>query len=225
MIHYRRKNTNSKTYMYTKNQMYGILLFLLILVICFVLHLIYLFKQNERYINLDVNDSVLALFISNKIELTKKLEMFPSKIDVKNILPSNIDISYDTIKECGLYSKKKYKKGDIVYRFSLYRLPDEDIVISTPFGDRTIRSEIHTSEICNYYGIFTGFDCFINHSNDPNVDYDAFVYIENRKVFVNVYALCDIQIGDELLIDYHKGMCNPVVLVWKTLMCMYGFLL
>jgi len=207
--------------------MYVILHFLSVLVlfsiVFFVLHLIYLFKQNQKYIDIDMNDEVLVLCISNKVELCNKLNVFPVRVNIDDILPPNIDISYDVIKECGLYSKMKYKKGDIVYRFPLYRYPKGNIVISTPFGDRDIRPEIHTSVLCNKYGIFTGFDCFINHNNRPNVDYDVSVCVEDQGIFMKVYALRDINIGDELLIDYHKGLCNPFVFLWKTIIYMYGF--
>lgn len=201
------------------------ILILLLIVLAFVFtHLVYLFKCNEEYVDIDIdtNKKILLLCISNKTELLENLDELPCNVAIENILPGNIDISYDNVKECGLYSKNNYKKGDIVYRFQFYRYPVDPIIISTPFVNREIIPNIHSSVLCNYYGIFTGFDCFINHSNFPNVEYDIFMFVEKRKMFANVYATRDIHIGDELLIDYSRGLCNPAVYFWKTIMHMYG---
>lgn len=201
-----------------------VLIIVLFVIAFIVIHLVYLFICNAEYVDIDIdtNKKILLLCISNKTELLEKLDVFPCNVAIENILPGNIDISYDNVKECGLYSKNIYKKGDIVYRFQFYRYPEDQIIISTPFGNREIIPDVHSSVLCNYYGIFTGFDCFINHSNLPNVEYDIFMFIEKRKMFANVYAVRDINIGDELLIDYSRGLCNPAVYFLKMIAHIYG---
>ena len=83
----------------------------------------------------------------------------------------------------GLFATKEYKRGEIVF------------TLSGPLYDSPIRETIH---IGNNIHIYDEFGKYINHSFTPTI------YIEN----VNVIALLDIFVGDELVFNYNETEIN-----------------
>jgi hypothetical protein len=89
--------------------------------------------------------------------------------------------------EKGLFSTKKYKKGELLY------------ILSGDIFDKPTRETIHiggNKHIYDKYGIY------INHSFNPNI------CIRGSELI----ALCDIEIDDELFFNYNDteiNMANP----------------
>ena len=89
--------------------------------------------------------------------------------------------------ENGLFSTKKYKKGEIVY------------VLSGDIYDKPTRETIH---IGNNKHIYDKYGIYINHSFNPNICVKGYELI----------ALCDINIDDEIFFNYNDteiNMANP----------------
>lgn len=87
----------------------------------------------------------------------------------------------------GLFSTKKYKKGEIIY------------VLSGEIFDKPTRETIH---IGNNQHIYDKYGIYINHSFNPNILVKGYELI----------ALCDIDIGEELFFNYNDteiNMDNP----------------
>lgn len=95
-----------------------------------------------------------------------------------------MEIKNSTISgEKGLFSTKKYVKGDIVH------------VLSGDIYNNPTRETIHIGDnkhIYDEYGIF------INHSFCPNI------YVNGRELV----ALCDIDINDEIVFNYNDTEIN-----------------
>ncbi len=93
----------------------------------------------------------------------------------------------DNINGKGLFSTKKYMKGDIVH------------ILSGEIYDNPTRYTIH---IGNNKHIHDEYGIFINHSFNPNI------CINNN----NVIALVDINVNDELMFNYNDSelkMASP----------------
>lgn len=89
----------------------------------------------------------------------------------------------EKINNKGLFSTQKYKKGEIVF------------TLSGKVYDAPTRETIH---IGNNKHIYDEFGIFINHSFTPNI------YIDS----INVIALVDIDIDDELAFNYNESEIN-----------------
>jgi hypothetical protein len=79
----------------------------------------------------------------------------------------------------GLFATKEYKIGEIVF------------ILSGKLYDSPIRETIH---IGNNTHIYDEFGIFINHSFTPNISIN----------YLNVIALVDIFVGDELVFNYNE---------------------
>ena len=89
--------------------------------------------------------------------------------------------------EKGLFATKNYKQGDKVH------------TLTGEIFDKPTRETIR---IGNNRHIYDNYGIFINHSFDPNI------HIHHDEMF----ALRDINIGDELTFDYNKNegtMASP----------------
>ena len=89
--------------------------------------------------------------------------------------------------EKGLFSTKKYKKGDILY------------TLSGEIYDKPTRETIY---IGNNRHIYDKYGIYINHSFNPNICVKECMLV----------ALCDVEIDDELFFNYNDteiNMANP----------------
>lgn len=92
-----------------------------------------------------------------------------------------------TTGEKGLFSTKKYKKGEILY------------ILSGEIFDKPTRETIH---IGNNQHIYDKNGIYINHSFNPNIIVNGYKLI----------ALSDINANDELFFNYNDteiNMANP----------------
>lgn len=128
-------------------------------------------------------------------------------------LPDGIDISNNK-HGLGLFATKNFKKGETVF---LFKLVEEDIKnikkenhILTINNKRIIQKYninifTNVSEIINNIWVVSNYDCLLNHSCSPNIDYNydyrTFNSL-NNVVTGKYYALKDINIGDELTCNY-----------------------
>lgn len=87
------------------------------------------------------------------------------------------------INEFGLYSTKKYKKGEIIF------------MLSGKEFDKPTRESIHVG---NNKHIYDQYGIYMNHSFTPTT------YIDGYNVVANV----DIEPGDELNFDYNSNEIN-----------------
>jgi len=95
-----------------------------------------------------------------------------------------MEIRYnDKISEKGLYSTKFYPKDSIVF------------VLKGEIYNHPTRETIH---IGNNKHIYDKYGIFMNHSFTPNV----------KIVGKNVFALCDVNVDDEIVFNYNESEIN-----------------
>lgn len=123
-------------------------------------------------------------------------------IVIDQILPEHIEIDTYEGKGWGLKTTKLIKAGEIVYHFPICKLPEYNVRVLSVFGERIINPSVHLSKFARKYGIFPYWDCFLNHSDQPNAVHDFKIKLKNNKIYSSLVALEDINPGSEILINY-----------------------
>jgi SET domain-containing protein len=123
-------------------------------------------------------------------------------LHIDHILPAHIEIDIYEIKGWGIKTTKPIKSGEIIYEFPICKLPEHSVRVMSVFGERIIDPDIHLSKFARKYGIFAYWDCFLNHSYEPNAIHDFKFKIKNGRMHSTLIALKDIESGSEILIDY-----------------------
>lgn len=135
--------------------------------------------------------------------LIQKIPICANKILIDDFLPENITIKNFADKGWGLVSQRTYLKDAIIYKSPLVRFPSGNIeVISKDLGVKKIDKDVHCGDIERKYDIFSYFDAFLNHDNQPTAYHDYDAIIENGNINIVLKAARDINIGDELTINY-----------------------
>jgi hypothetical protein len=124
-----------------------------------------------------------------------------NEIGINSIVPDFLEIK-NGINGVGIFTKKPFKKGEVVYSTNCFALPidqlNEEIKIRTNMGEFTILKDIHSSEDFLY-----GWDSFLNHSCNSNIkDFDQ--YAKDSQTFYSKIAIRDIEVGDELYVNYNE---------------------
>lgn len=175
---------------------------LMILVSISIIHLYNLKKTNYVY-DLSFNRKCNFFEIYDIDNLKKFLKKCPNEIIIDDYLPKWINIMIFPEKGWGLVTKKPFKKNEIIYKVPILLYPEGGIdVLSKRFGRKKITKEIHCDDIGKKYGIFSYYDAFLNHSNNPSAYHDILLIIENKKIFIVLKAYKDISIDTELTINY-----------------------
>jgi hypothetical protein len=122
-------------------------------------------------------------------------------IGINSIVPDFLEIK-NGINGVGIFTKKPFKKGEVVYSTNCFALPidnlTEEIKIRTNIGEFMIIKDIHTTENFLY-----GWDCFVNHNCNCNLkDFDE--YEKDGQAFYSKIAIRDIEVGDELYVNYNE---------------------
>lgn len=119
-------------------------------------------------------------------------------------VPDEVAIVAQTLTYHRLISKKTFTAGDIVFQNTSQYVPAGTTVIATfavhPTGDvvtKTLSEVDHSINRENIWREYFGFDCFSDHSCDPNTETKWLT-----KTDYIVIALRDIQIGDPITCDY-----------------------
>ena len=140
---------------------------------------------------------------------------------MNKLLPKHVEFEIYDKKGWGLKTKKSFKKDDIIYEYPMEKIPNGKIKVISNIGEKYINPDIHFCEITKLYDIFSYWDVFINHDNNPNAYYKSKIIIKNRQLFGKLYALKDISENEELLIDYNKikGNClfDSIMYLCKTI--------
>ncbi len=122
-------------------------------------------------------------------------------IGINSTVPDFLEIK-NGINGVGIFTKKPFKKGEVVYSTNSFALPidnlTEEIKIRTNMGEFTIIKDIHASEDFLY-----GWDSFLNHNCNCNLkDFDE--YEKNGQAFYSKIAIRDIEVGEELYVNYNE---------------------
>lgn len=94
----------------------------------------------------------------------------------------------------GVFSKKDFKKGDILEVVPVLSVPQKDVT-------NNILKDYVFQYDDNNYGMVLGYGAVYNHQDIPNVSYEY----SNNKDFMIYKALNDIKEGEELFVSYGFG--------------------
>ena len=124
----------------------------------------------------------------------------------KSKMHPNVTIKSSTMSEYGLFAKKEFSKGDIVYE-STALIINVDEYPNELFLDcdnilYNIDKIIHPVPLINNLSILYGFDSFTNHSCEPNTACKPVE--ENDPCVYRCYALRDIRKDEELNCNYNS---------------------
>jgi hypothetical protein len=121
-------------------------------------------------------------------------------IGINSIIPDFLEIKIG-INGTGIFTKKSFKKGDVVYSTNCFAFPKDqpnEIRIKSNMGEFSIFIDVHSSEDYVY-----GWDSFLNHSCNSNLkDYDE--YDKDSQTFYSKVAARDIEAGEELFTNYNE---------------------
>jgi len=114
-----------------------------------------------------------------------------------------------------LFSTKKFNKNDFLYKSELHLIPyknfNDDYIIYNLYVIDNLKNTKKYDIVKNHTTIYNNidkiavwlFDSFVNHSCIPNVTMKFFSsLLENKTVTFEMYALQDINIGDEITNNY-----------------------
>lgn len=180
------------------------LLLLLVLVLIIIIH--GLVRLNTNYVYDLSKDRTCNFFeIYDVNTLIKKSPACSNKIHIDDFLPENVKIKIFPEKGWGLVSQVALNKNDIIYKSLLRRFPDDGSAIevtSKELGEKKIDKDIHCGHIEKKYDLFSYFDCFLNHDNNPSAYHDDELIIDNGNIYLVLRATKPINIGEELTINY-----------------------
>lgn len=174
------------------------ILFLLLIII----HSLVILNTNYVY-DLSENRTCNFFEIYDVNVLIKNLPVCSNKILIDNFLPDTIKIKNFPDKGWGLVSQRSFLKNDIIYKTQLVRFPTNDIeIISKDLGAKKIDKNIHCGDIGKKYDLFSYYDCFLNHKNEPSAYHDCDMLIEDGNIYIVLRAAKNINAGEEITINY-----------------------
>jgi hypothetical protein len=135
-------------------------------------------------------------------DLLLKTEESSSKIQIEDFLPAHIRIDTFPDKGWGLVTKIACRKNDVIYRALVRRFPNEIEVFSKEHGVKKIDKDVHLGDLDKKYNLFSYYNCFLNHSDNPSAYHDTDLMIENGNIYVVLRASKNIEPGEELTINY-----------------------
>ena len=155
-----------------------------IIILFFILYLFFI--QNDTY--LDTNNWLMIL---NKGKYEKKGSI--NGIEVRVLEPPHILAG-----QKGVFATKKFKKCDVIGEYTGIVKKDQDVNINNLYlfylvDDLIVDGEVYSNEL-KYV------NSHLNINNKPNLQ-SSVCYI-NKEPKVLYVCLEDINIGEELLIDY-----------------------
>ena len=120
-------------------------------------------------------------------------------IAINSTVPEFIEIK-DRKNGKGLFVKKSFKKGEILYTTNCFKASyeelNEEIILKTNVGEFILLRDVHPDGVFLY-----GLDSFLNHSCNKNM----FDFFQDKDGTSYVKAASrDIEIGDELLVNYNE---------------------
>ena len=176
----------------------------MILIILFlILLIIYIIKNTNYVYDLSIDRTFNYFEIYNIEKIKKQLPIYPNVSIIDNYLPEHIIISNFQDKGWGLLTNKSFTKDEIIYNAPIYIFPNNGIKItSKQLGVKNIEKDIHCGDIAKKHNLFSSYDCFLNHSDNPNAYHSNLFFIKNNAVYVVLKASRNIHLGDELTIDY-----------------------
>ena len=175
----------------------------MILILLSILLIIYIFSKRNTVYDLSKDRTFNYFEIHDIKEMKKQLSTFPNKVNIEDYLPKHIKINKFPKKGWGLVTNKYFSKNEIVYEAPIYNFPIDGIeILSNNFGSNIIKKEIHCGDVTKLHNLFTGYDCFLNHDDNPNTYHSCVFLIKNKSIYVVLKALRNIAPGDELTIDY-----------------------
>jgi len=174
------------------------------LFILLVLILILFFTVEKRNYVYDLSDRSFNYFeIYDINDLLLKIKESSNKIQIDNFLPEHIKIDNFSDKGWGLVTKIPFRKDDIIYKCPVRRFPNKDIeVFSKEHGIKKIDKDVHLGDLDKKYNLFSYYNCFLNHDNNPSAYHDVNLIIENGNIYVVLRASKNIEAGEELTINY-----------------------
>lgn len=175
----------------------------MILLIFIILLIIYIINKRNYVYDLYKDRMVNYFEIYDIKNMKKQISTFPKKTIIDDKLPEHIKINKFSEKGWGLVTNKYFSKNDIVYEAPIYNFPVDGIeILSNNFGSKIIEKDIHCGDVAKLHNLFTGYDCFLNHSDNPNTYHSDLFLIRNKSIYVVLKALRNIHPGDELTINY-----------------------
>jgi hypothetical protein len=82
------------------------------------------------------------------------------------------------------------------------RFPNEIEVFSKEHGLKKIDKDVHLGDLDKKYNLFSYYNCFLNHADNPSAYHDTDLIIENGNIYVVLRASKNIEPGEELTINY-----------------------
>jgi uncharacterized protein len=113
-----------------------------------------------------------------------------------------IEVRESTVHGRGVYAAQFISKGKCIIEYTGERVSWE-AAPDDPHDPHTFNFGLENGDVIN--PIIGGNEArWINHSCDPNCE----AVEEDDRVFI--YAMCNIQPGEELLYDYHMELDEPI---------------
>jgi hypothetical protein len=179
------------------------MIFFVLLTVLLIVLLIIFFKKPNYIYDLSHNRKCNFFEIYDIENLKKSLKKCPNKILIDDWLPEWVNIEMFPDKGWGLVTKKAFKKNEIVYKAPILLYPEGEIeVVSRTLGSKKIVKEIHLGDLEQKYGLFTCYDSFLNHSNNPSAYHDVLFAVEDNHIYIMLRACRNIDVDTELTINY-----------------------
>jgi SET domain-containing protein len=118
---------------------------------------------------------------------------------MKIIPPSKIYLKDSPLHNLGVFSSQTIKKGEVIDTCPFLSFPEKPNEKLPVFSNYTFCYP--RSENWSEHALVLGYGSYYNHSNTPNVDWYT---DEETRTFV-FFSLTNIEIGEELLINYGNG--------------------
>ena len=162
------------------------------------------YTKKSKMIDITQNqDNVNILEIKNLQDLITPIPDVPPVVDFTSITPSHLIISDIGNEEWGLKVNRGFKKGELIHTTPLsFFSSSYDTKIITPIGEKYIYPATHSCIKILDREVFAYWDTLLNHNYLPNCYYSPYLRISNGQWFVSLYAVKDINAGDELYINY-----------------------
>jgi hypothetical protein len=168
------------------------------------MHSVVILNTNYVY-DLLTNRTFNYFEIYNVGALSQKIPECSNTIHIDDFLPEHIKLMNFPDKGWGLISQIPIEKNTIIYKSLLERFPNNGSaieIISKDLGIKKIDKNVHCGDIEKIYDIFSYYDCFLNHDNNPSAYHDDELTIENGNIYIVLRAAKTINVGEELTINY-----------------------
>lgn len=114
--------------------------------------------------------------------------------------PTKIVLKKSEIHGYGVFASQKIMKDEIIEECLFLSFPHKNTEKIPVFYDYTFC--FPRDENWHTHALVTGFGSYYNHSENPNTDW----YTKNDEGVFVFHSLKDIEVGEELLINYANGI-------------------